>query len=170
MKVLLVNGSPHQKGCTYTALNEISKTLNEEGIETDFFWIGNQPIGGYICWGGCSKKGQCIFNDRANEFVDLAKGFDGFIFESPVHYASSAGNMILSMDRVFFSTHCAKKDVFYLKPAIAIVFARRVGTTATLDQMNKYFLHGQMPVVSSRYWNMVYGPKPEEVFQDEEGL
>lgn len=105
-----------------------------------------------------------------NEFVNLAESADGFLFGSPVHYASAAGNMISFMDRAFFSTHCAGKETFYLKPAAAIVSARRAGTTATLDQMNKYFLHAGMPIVPLRYWNMVHGSTPEEVLQDEEGL
>ena len=170
MKVLLVNGSPHKEGCTYTALNEVSKILNQEDIETELFWIENKPIAGCIGCGGCAQKGKCVYDDRVNVFVDLAESADGFLFGSPVHYASAAGNMISFMDRAFFSAHCAGKETFYLKPAAAIVSARRAGTTATLDQMNKYFLHAGMPIVPSRYWNMVHGSTPEEVFQDEEGL
>ena len=170
MKVLLVNGSPHQKGCTYTALEEVSKTLNEEGIETDFFWIGNKPIGGCIGCYQCAKKQQCVFDDKVNEFTKLAAEYDGFIFGSPVFYSGMNGSLMSFMDRVFFSASGQEPHPFRFKPAAAVVSARRSGTTSALDQMNKYFLHGQMPVISSRYWNMVHGNTPEEVRQDEEGL
>lgn len=170
MKVLLVNGSPHQKGCTYTALSEIQTTLEQEGVESRFFWIGNKPISGCIACGTCEKTGRCAFNDTVMEFLDLAASYDGFIFGSPVHYAGIAGNMGSFMDRVFFTDHCGKKDTFYLKPAAAVVSARRAGTTAALDEMNKYFLHAQMPVVPSRYWNMVHGGTPDDVRRDLEGM
>lgn len=170
MNVLLVNGSPHEKGCTYTALSEIQDTLKQEGLESQVFWIGNKPISGCIACGSCGRTGKCVFDDKAMEFLELAAAYDGFIFGSPVHYAGIAGNMGSFMDRVFFSDHCGKKDTFYLKPAAAIVSARRAGTTAALEQMNKYFLHAQMPVISSRYWNMVHGNTPEEVRKDLEGM
>ena len=170
MKVLLVNGSPHQKGCTYTALEEVSKTLNEEGIETDFFWIGNKPIGGCIGCYQCAKKQQCVFDDKVNEFTKLAAEYDGFIFGSPVFYSGMNGSLMSFMDRVFFSASAQNPHPFRFKPAAAVVSARRAGTTSALDQTNKYFLHQQMPIVSSRYWNMVHGNTPEEVLQDEEGL
>ena len=170
MKVLLVNGSPHQKGCTYTALEEVSKTLNEEGIETDFFWIGNKPIGGCIGCYQCAKKQQCVFDDKVNEYTKLAAEYDGFIFGSPVFYSGVNGSLMSFMDRVFFSASAQKPHPFRFKPAAAVVSARRAGTTSALDQMNKYFLHQQMPIVSSRYWNMVHGNTPDEVRQDAEGL
>ena len=170
MKVLLVNGSPHQKGCTYTALEEVSKTLNEEGIETYFFWIGNKPIGGCIGCYQCAKKQQCVFDDKVNEYTKLAAEYDGFIFGSPVFYSGVNGSLMSFMDRVFFSASAQKPHPFRFKPAAAVVSARRAGTTSALDQMNKYFLHQQMPIVSSRYWNMVHGNTPDEVRQDAEGL
>lgn len=170
MKVLLVNGSPHQKGCTYTALEEVSKTLNEEGIETDFFWIGNKPIGGCIGCYQCAKKQQCVFDDKVNEFTKLAAEYDGFIFGSPVFYSGMNGSLMSFMDRVFFSASAQNPHPFRFKPAAAVVSARRAGTTSALDQTNKYFLHQQMPIVSSRYWNMVHGNTPDEVRQDAEGL
>lgn len=170
MKVLLVNGSPHKNGCTYTALSEVARALNEEGIQTDIYWIGNKPIGGCIGCFSCAKKKQCVFDDKVNEFTAKAVGFDGFIFGSPVYYSGMNGNLMSFMDRVFFSVSGQEPHPFRFKPAAAVVSARRAGTTSALDQMNKYFLHQQMPVVSSRYWNMVHGNTPAEVSQDEEGL
>ena len=170
MKVILVNGSPHHHGCTDAALNEISETLNMEGFETEFFWIGNKPLSGCIGCSSCTKTGRCVFADSVNEFLDKAQTADGFIFGSPVHYAAASGAMTCFMDRVFFADLCGKRDAFCLKPAAAIVSARRAGSTSALDQLNKYFLHGQMPVIPSQYWNMVHGATPEQVSKDEEGL
>lgn len=170
MKVLLVNGSPHKAGCTYTALTEVANTLQEEGVESEIFWIGNTPIGGCISCHQCVKLGKCAFDDAVNVFTEKAKTADGFIFGTPVHYAAAAGNMTAFMDRVFYSDGCGKGRAFYLKPAAAVASARRAGTTATLDQMNKYFTIAQMPVISSRYWNMVHGFTPEDVKKDLEGL
>lgn len=170
MKVLLVNGSPHKDGCTYTALNEVAKTLNEEGIETEVFWVGIKPIIGCIACHKCAKLGHCAFKDSVNDFLEIAGDADGFIFGSPVHYAAASGAITSFMDRVFYANMHSGKQTFYLKPAAAIVSARRAGTTAAFDQLNKYFTIAQMPVVSSRYWNMVHGTKPEEVEKDLEGM
>lgn len=170
MKVLLVNGSPHKQGCTYAALSEIAETLNREEISSDFYWIGNKPIGGCIGCFQCAKKKQCVFDDKINEFTALALEYDGFIFRSPVYYAGMNGNLMSFMDRVFFSASAKEPHPFRFKPAAAIVSARRSGTTSALDQMNKYYFHQQMPVVTSRYWNMVHGNTPDEVRQDAEGL
>jgi multimeric flavodoxin WrbA len=170
MKVLLVNGSPHESGCTNEALSVIAETLKSEGIESLIYWIGNKPIGGCIACYGCSGKGRCVFDDSVNEFTEMAKEYDGFIFGSPVYYSGMNGSLMSFMDRVFFSAAAKEPHPFRLKPAAAIVSARRAGTTSALDQMNKYFLHQQMPIISSRYWNMVHGTNAEEVRQDEEGL
>lgn len=171
MKVLLINGSPHREGCTYTALSEAAKNLNEEGIETEIFWIGNKRTGGCIACKSCAKTGKCVFDDVVNEARKKAYEADGFIFGTPVHYASAGGSMTGFMDRLFYSEFCGNGNkAFYMKPAAAVVSARRAGTTAAFDQMNKYFTIQEMPIVSSRYWNMVHGAKPEEVLQDEEGL
>ncbi len=170
MKVILVNGSPHENGCTCTALRTVAKTLNEEGIETEIFQLGKQPLVGCTACGGCVQTGRCVFDDRVNEFLDLAAGADGFVFGSPVHYASAGGAIVSFMDRAFFAGSNAKERPFYLKPAAAVVSARRAGTTAAFDQLNKYFTISQMPVISSRYWNMVHGTKPEDVEKDLEGL
>ena len=166
MKVLLVNGSPHKNGCTYTALCEVEKTLKEEGIETEIFWVGATPIGGCMGCGACGKLGKCVYDDVVNEFVEKAKAADGFIFGSPVHYAAASGAITSFMDRAFYSG----KSAFVHKPASAVVSARRGGNTATYDQLNKYFGISEMPIISSKYWNMVHGNTPEEVMQDEEGL
>lgn len=170
MKVLLVNGSPHRKGCTFTALSEVASALNEEGIETDFYWIGNKPIGGCIGCFQCVEKQKCVFNDNVNEFTAMAAGCDGFVFGSPVYFSGMNGSLMSFMDRVFFSASAQDPHPFRFKPAAAVVSARRAGTTSALDQMNKYFFHQQMPIPTSRYWNMVHGNTPEEVRQDEEGL
>ena len=169
MKVLLVNGSPHEKGCTYTALSVVAETLNKEGIETEIFHIGAEPISGCRGCGACRKQklGKCVVDDIVNVFGEKAKEADGFVFGSPVHYASAAGSLLAFMDRFFYS---AGKDVLRLKPAAAVASARRAGTTATLDILNKYFTISEMPVVSSRYWNMVHGSRPEDVYMDEEGM
>lgn len=170
MKVLLVNGSPHEKGCTYTALEEAAGALNSEGIGTEIFHIGTKPLSGCIACYKCDETGRCVFNDRVNDFLDIAKDADGYIFGSPVHYASAGGAIISFMDRVFYTDGRSGKKSFYLKPAAAVVSARRAGTTATFDQINKYFTISQMPVISSRYWNMVHGTTPEEVKKDLEGM
>ena len=169
MKVLLVNGSPHKEGCVYTALSEVAKELNNKGIETEIFWIGIKPISGCIACHKCSELGKCVFNDVVNEFAEKAKNADGFVFGTPVHYASASGAITSFMDRLFYSTF-SNQDIFRLKPAATIVSARRAGTTATFDQLNKYYTMNQMPVISSRYWNMVHGSTPDEVRKDEEGM
>jgi multimeric flavodoxin WrbA len=170
MKVLMVNGSPHPKGCTWTALNEVGMVLNKEGIDTDIFHIGTKPLSGCTGCRSCVEKGKCVFDDSVNQFLELSASADGFVFGSPVHYAAAAGSMVCFMDRLFYSDLGSGRNSFYLKPAAAVISARRAGTTATLDQLNKYFLIMQMPVISSQYWNMVHGSQPEDVMQDLEGL
>ena len=171
MKVLLVNGGPHKNGCVNTALEIVAKSLNEEGIDTEIFWIGVKPIAGCIACKTCAKTGKCIFDDVVNEFVEKAQEVDGFIFGSPVHYAGATGARTSFMDRVFYSASLGgKSDRFLFKPASTVISARRAGTTATYDQLNKYFGITQMPIISSRYWNMVHGATPEEVKKDEEGI
>ena len=168
MKVLLVNGSPHEKGCTYTALNEIKKTLEKDGVEAEIFHIGTSQVRGCIGCGGCRKNdGKCVFNDDVvNEIIEKAKTADGFVFGSPVHYAAPAGALCAVLDRVFY----AGSSNFQFKPGAAVVSCRRSGTTASLDCLNKYFTISNMPVVSSSYWNMVHGSSAEDVLMDEEGL
>lgn len=170
MKVMLVNGSPHEKGCTYTGLSEAADALSKNGIETDFFWIGNKPISGCIACKACKKKGLCAIDDRVNEFLNLAGDYDGFIFGTPVHWAGASGAMTSFLDRVFYVDFGSEANRFYLKPAAVVMSARRAGTTAAMDQMNKYFGLMQMPVINSRYWCMVHGAKPEDVKKDLEGM
>ncbi|SBV93204.1 NADPH-dependent FMN reductase [uncultured delta proteobacterium] len=168
MKVLLVNGSPNAQGCTFTALSEVAETLNKEGIETHIFQLGKKPISGCIACFKCQQKpGRCAINDIVNDFVEMARETDGFVFGSPVYFSSATGSITSFMDRAFF---CPERSMFHLKPAAAVVSARRAGTTATFDQLNKYFTICQMPIIASSYWNMVHGFTPEDVRQDLEGL
>ena len=166
MKVLLVNGSPHAKGCTYTALCEVAAALEKQGIETELFQIGTKPVSGCLGCGACIKTGKCVVDDVVNEFVEKARAADGFVFGSPVHFANASGAITSFMDRAFYG----KGAVYADKPAAAIMSCRRGGATATLDQLNKYFTISNMPIVSSQYWNMVHGNTPDEVRQDAEGM
>lgn len=171
VKVALVNGSLHKSGCTDRALREVAKSLQEEGIETELFWIGTKALSGCTACKACVKIGRCVFDDAVNEFREIAKKCHGFIFGSPVHYAGMSAAMTAFMDRLFYSDLSGNANrTFYMKPAACVLSARRAGTTAAFDQMNKYFTIQEMPVVSSRYWNMVHGAAPEEVEQDAEGL
>lgn len=167
MKVLLINGSSNQNGCTYTALNEVATTLEKEGVETEILQLGNKPLRDCCGCLGCKNTGKCVFDDdMVNEIIEKAKTFDGFIFGTPVYYAHPTGRILSLLDRVFF----AGSSSFAYKPASAIVSARRAGTTASFDVLNKYFTINNMPVVSSQYWNNVHGHKPEDVQKDLEGL
>ena len=170
MKVLLVCGSPNEHGCTYTALEEVGAALREDGIQADHFWIGKKPLSGCLGCGKCYEMKRCVLHDKVNEFTELAKEYDGFVFGAPVHFSGPAGAMMSFLDRVFYSSSRMTPHPLRFKPAAAIVSARRAGTTSALDQMNKYLLYSQMPIATSRYWNMVHGNTPEEVKQDEEGL
>ena len=166
MKVLLINGSPHENGCTYTALSEVSKVLETEGIETQIFQIGKKPVRGCIACGACGKLGKCVFDDDpANEMLRLMQEADGIVIGSPVYYAGPNGALCALLDRAFYAG-----SGFEFKPAAAIVSARRSGTTASFDRLNKYFTINRMPVVSSQYWNGVHGSTPDDVKKDEEGL
>lgn len=171
MKVLLINGSARQKGCTMEALKAVGETLEKEGIQADYFWIGNKEIRQCIGCFRCHTTGKCVFqNDAVSEFLAKAPDYDGFIFGTPVYYAAPAGGMVNFMNRAFFSASNLSPHPLKFKPAAAIASARRAGTVAALDVLNKYFLHGQMPVVPSRYWNEVHGNTPEEVRKDAEGM
>lgn len=171
MKVLLFNGSPHKEGCTYTALSEIQKTLTEEDIDSEIYHIGTKQISGCRTCRACSKIGKCVIDDGVNEFLEYAKDFDAFIIGSPVYYAAAAGSAVSFLNRAFFAAFMSGRgDIFLHKPGAAVVSARRAGTTATLDQLNKYFTITQMPIISGRYWNMVHGHTPDDVRQDLEGM
>ena len=166
MKVILVNGSPHKQGCTYTALTEIKKTLEKDGIETEEFWLGNKPIAGCIGCGSCLETGKCFVDDKVNEFLEKVPSADGFVFGTPVHFASGSGMITSFMDRVFYG----RRNLFKNKLAACVVSCRRGGATSTFDQINKYFAMNNMPIVTSQYWNMVHGSNPEDVLKDEEGM
>lgn len=166
MKVLLVNGSPNAKGCTYTALEEVANTLRQEGVETEIIQVGNKDIRGCIACRSCKTKGKCVFDDLVNEVAPKFQECDGIVIGSPVYYASANGTLVSFIDRLFYSTPGDKT----MKVGAAVVSCRRAGTTATFDELNKYFTISGMPVVSSQYWNMVHGNSREEVLQDQEGL
>ena len=166
MKVLLVNGSSRQRGCTGVALAEVERALREEGVQTETLFLGNAPIADCMACGQCQKLGKCVLEDAVNPFVEKAREAQGFVFGSPVYYAHPSGRILSFLDRAFFSGSAA----FAFKPAAAVLSARRAGTTASFDVLNKYFTISSMPVVSTTYWNHVYGSQPEEVPQDKEGL
>lgn len=166
MKVLFINGSPHQKGCTYTALREVADTLEKEGVEAVFHWIGTQPVAGCIACGQCAKTGYCIFDDQVNQLAETIGGYDGLVVGSPVYYAGPAGQLCAFLDRLFYIAGGRMAG----KPAAAVVSCRRGGASAAYDRLNKYFTISNMPVVPSQYWNQVHGSKPEDVLRDEEGL
>ena len=170
MKVLLVNGSPHKDGNTNAALRVIAQQLEKEDIGTEIIWLGMDAVSGCRACNACSNLGKCVINDCVNTFLDKAAEADGFIFGSPVHFGSASGTLTSFMDRVFYADLLGKGNRFYLKPAAAITTARRAGTTATLDQLNKYFSLMQMPIVTSQYWNLVHGASDGQVEQDAEGL
>ncbi len=167
MKVLMINGSPHEKGCTNAALTLISQELKNQGIDSEVVWLGNGPVRGCIGCGACKNIGKCAFgDDPINAIGEKIKAADGYIFGSPVHYASPCGAMVSAMDRLFaaFGNH------MQFKPAASVVSARRAGTTASYDVLNKYIGINSMIAVPSTYWNMVHGSVAEDVLKDEEGV
>ena len=166
MKVILINGSPNAKGCTYTALEEVSKTLKSEGIETEIIHVGHKDIRGCIGCRQCKTKGKCVFNDIVHDMAPKLKQCDGIVIGSPVYFASANGTLVSFIDRLFYSMTADKT----MKVGAAVVSCRRGGNSATFDELNKYFTISQMPIASSQYWNMVHGNSPEEVQQDLEGL
>ena len=167
MKVLLINGSPHKKGCTYTALREVADELERQGIETEIFQLGTAAVRSCTACGQCARTGRCIFDDDpVNECLDRLRQADGLIVGAPVHYAGPAGAVTALLDRMFYG----KSGFLALKPAAAVVSCRRGGASAAFDRLNKYFTIAQMPVVSSQYWNAVHGNTPEQVRQDLEGM
>lgn len=166
MKVLLINGSPNEHGCTFTALNEVSEAMKRRGIETEIFWIGKKAVQGCIGCYKCFELGHCVFNDGVNEVASKLDSIDGLIVGSPVYYAGPAGSLCAFMDRLFFSAG----DKLEGKPGACVVSCRRGGATAAFDRLNKYFTIKNMPIVSSQYWNQVHGNTPDEVKQDLEGM
>lgn len=165
-KVLLLNGSPHSHGSTYTALLELATVLNTEGIETEIFQVGNLSVRGCTACAACRKLGKCVIDDEVNEIANKLRDADGLVLGSPVYYASPNGTLLSFLDRLFYSAGFDKT----MKVGAAVVSARRGGTTATFDALNKYFTISGMPVVSSSYWNQIHGNSKEEAQEDKEGL
>lgn len=167
MNVLLVNGSPHPKGCTWTALNEVAKQLEKNGVETTLLQVGSKAVRGCIACGKCRETGYCIFkDDPVNEGINLLRAADGLVVGSPVYYAGPNATICAFLDRVFF----LKSAPYAFKPAACVVSCRRGGASTSFDRLNKYFTIARMPVVASQYWNSVHGNAPEETVQDAEGL
>ena len=166
MKVLLINGSPHATGSTYTALHEMEKVFVQEGIETELVQVGNKDVRGCIACGTCGTKGKCVFDDVVNELADKFEKCDGLVVGSPVYYASTNATLIAVLDRLFHSSHFDKT----MKVGAAVASARRGGLTATFDELNKYFTISGMPVASGQYWNGIHGSNAKDAVQDEEGM
>ncbi len=167
MKVLMINGSPHKEGCTFTALSEIAESLRANGVDSEIVHIGPKAIHGCTACGACKETGQCIFkDDPVNDCIKRLHQADGFIVGSPVYYAAPNGSICAFLDRLFF----LKSRLYFFKPAAAIVSCRRGGASAAFDRLNKYFTISNMPIVSSQYWNAVHGNTPAEVRRDLEGL
>lgn len=166
MKVLMINGSPHAQGNTFTALREMEKIFVEEGIGTEIVQVGNKDIRGCIACYTCMEKGKCVFDDMVNEIAPKFEECDGLVVGSPVYYASANATLIAFLDRLFYSTHFDKR----MKVGASVVAARRGGLSSTFDELNKYFTICGMPVASSQYWNSIHGKTPGEALQDEEGL
>ncbi len=168
MKVLLINGSPNEKGNTFRALSEVAITLETEGISTEIISIGKRAVQGCIACGMCGRTGRCTFRDDLyfSVFRAVKDGIDGLIVGSPVYYGGPNGSLCSLLDRVFYSLGADLR----FKPAASVVVCRRGGASAAFDRLNKYFTILNMPVVSSQYWNMAYGQTPGQVAQDEEGM
>lgn len=166
MKVLLLNGSPHAQGCTYTALNEVGATLKKRGIDTELVHVGTRPVAECIACGKCAGGAPCIFDDGVNALAARLEEFDAIVVGAPVYYAGPSAQVCAFLDRLFYSAGGKLRG----KPAAAVVSCRRGGASAAFDRLNKYFSINSMPIVTSQYWNQVHGNRPEEVLQDEEGL
>lgn len=166
MKVLMINGSPHEKGCTYTALSEIKSTLTRHGIESEILYLGKQPVAGCIACGKCFETGACVFQDQVNKVSAYLDTIDAIVIGSPVYYGGPSGQLTAFLDRLFY----CNGSRMYGKLGASVVSCRRGGASAAFDRLNKYFTISNMPVVSSQYWNQVHGFTPEDVRKDEEGL
>lgn len=166
MKVLLVNGSPHSQGCTATALEEVAKELTRQGIESEHYWIGTNPISGCIACGGCRRTDGCVLQDGVTEIGKRLDEFDAFVFGAPTYYGGPCGQLQCFMDRLF----CSSSRKLMGKPAAAVVSCRRGGATAAFQRLNMYFQMTNMPVITSQYWNQVHGDNAQQVAQDLEGL
>ena len=165
-KILLINGSPNEKGCTYTALCEIANTLAQNGVDSELLYLGKKPVAGCIDCGKCFQTGRCVFDDKVNEVLEKLDEYDGIVVGSPVYYAGPAGQLCAFLDRLFFCSGGRMAG----KLGAAVVSCRRGGASAAFDRLNKYFTICNMTVVGSQYWNQVHGFTPEDVRKDEEGL
>ena len=166
MKVLLINGSPNEHGCTYTALSETAETQQKHGIDTEILYLGKKPVAGCIACGKCRETGKCVFDDKVNEVIDKLDSIDAIVVGSPVYYAGPSGQLTAFLDRLFYSGGGRMAG----KLGASVVSCRRGGASAAFDRLNKYFTISSMPVVSSQYWNQVHGFTPEDVRKDGEGL
>lgn len=165
-KILLINGSPHEHGCTYTALKEVADTLAAGGVDSEFVYLGTKPVTGCIACGSCAGTGRCAFGDQVNEVLEKLDEYDGIVTGSPVYYAGPSGQICAFLDRLFYASGGRMAG----KLAAAVVSCRRGGASAAFDRLNKYFTISNMNVVSSQYWNQVHGKVPEDVRKDKEGL
>ncbi len=170
-RVLLVNAGPHKTGCTNRALEEVAATLREEGVSTEIFWVGNKPVASCLACRRCDELGRCIINDRVNDFVAIAPGYDGIVLGSPVHFGAATGAATAFYDRAFYALlRSSAGNALRMTVGAAVASCRRAGNTTTIDQLNRYFQLMQMPIATSSYWNIVHGATPADVEQDVEGL
>ncbi len=170
-KVLLVNAGPHKAGCTNRALEEVAAALREEGVSTDIFWVGNKPVASCLACRKCDELGHCVINDRVNDFVAIAPGYDGIVLGSPVHFGAATGAATAFYDRAFYALlRSSAGNALRMTVGAAVASCRRAGNTATIDQLNRYFQLMQMPIATSSYWNIVHGATAADVEQDAEGL
>ncbi len=165
-KVLLINGSPNEHGCTYTALKEIADTLAKNGVESEFLYLGRKPVAGCIACGRCGQTRRCVFDDQVNEVLEKLDEYSGIVVGSPVYYAGPAGQLCAFLDRLFYCSEGRMAG----KLAASVVSCRRGGASAAFDRLNKYFGISNMHIVGSQYWNQVHGFTPDDVRKDEEGL
>lgn len=171
LKVLMVNAGPHKRGCTNRALEEIASELERQNVGSTIFWVGTKPIASCISCHRCAELGRCVFDDRVNDFVDIALHYDGIVLGSPVHYGAATGAATAFFDRAFYTlSRAGGPDALRMKVGAAVASCRRAGNTATIDQLNRYFQLLQMPIATGRYWNIVHGYTPYDVEQDAEGL
>ncbi len=165
-KVLMINGSPHEFGCTYTALKEVADTLEKNGVETEFLYLGTKPVAGCIACGKCGQTGRCVFNDQVNQVLEKLDEYSGIVVGSPVYFAGPTGQICAFLDRLFYCGGDRMKG----KVAAAVVSCRRGGATAAFDRLNKYFTISNMHVAGSQYWNQIHGKTPAQAVKDLEGL
>ena len=166
-KILMINGSPNEKGCTYTALSEVAAELEKNGVESEIIWLGKKPMQDCINCKKCFELGRCVFDDLVNVAAAKMAEADGLIVGSPVYFSGASGRLTSFLDRLFYSTD---KNIFALKPAAAVVSCRRGGATATFNRLNLYFGLKNMLTIGSQYWNQVHGFTPDDVRKDLEGL